>query len=480
MKLAVSARGRISSTEEAVVSTQSTGRLFYLISSSMSWSNITSDYKKQKQIEEARKQGRLAPEKDDEGNDINPHIPEYIKKAPWYLETNAPSLKHQRVDSFQHKEFNTIDDGWYSRGQFAAPAATKYREGSCTNCGSMTHKAKDCVDRPRKVGAKYTGKDIRPDEIVKRFDLDFDGKRDRWNGFQPEMYKKVMEEYEEADALRRKQLAMKLAENFMTEPDVANKKYPHEGGETVVDKEKLVDEEEEDSRIKKEKSIDPRTRVAANNLRIREDRAKYLHNLDINSAFYDPKSRSMRENPYQGMDVKADEVTFRGDNESIFTGETRDYYKLQRYAWEEYGAANIAAPSESELLFEQYKSRRSEIEKAKKKNLTNQYGGEEYMVQVPSLSVFFLLLHPISTFTSILKLNDPRALRLGQVEEYREYAPDGSLLPAYQSTIPRSKYPEDVLLNNHTTVWVRGMTEKQENGVTSVVDRHTNKHLLYW
>jgi pre-mRNA-processing factor SLU7 len=55
----------------------------------------------------------------------------------------------------------------------------------------MTHKAKDCVDRPRKIGAKFTGKDIQPDEIVKTVELDWDGKRDRWNGFQPDMYKKV-------------------------------------------------------------------------------------------------------------------------------------------------------------------------------------------------------------------------------------------------------------------------------------------------
>lgn len=32
-------------------------------------------------------------------------------------------------------------------------------------------------------------------------------------------------------------------------------------------------------------------------LRIREDRPVYLENLDPNSAFYDPKSRTMRENP---------------------------------------------------------------------------------------------------------------------------------------------------------------------------------------
>jgi pre-mRNA-processing factor SLU7 len=83
---------------------------------------------------------------------------------------------------------------------------------------------------------------------------------------------------------------------------------------------------------------DPRAVVAATNLRSREDTAKYLHNLDIDSAHYDPKSRSMRENPYAGTDLAPEEMPFRGDNESIFTGDTREFYHLQRYAWEQYGA----------------------------------------------------------------------------------------------------------------------------------------------
>ena len=33
------------------------------------------------------------------------------------------------------------------------------------------------------------------------------------------------------------------------------------------------------------------------NLRIREDTAKYLRNLDVDSAYYDPKTRTMRGNP---------------------------------------------------------------------------------------------------------------------------------------------------------------------------------------
>lgn len=38
-------------------------------------------------------------------------------------------------------------------------------------------------------------------------------------------------------------------------------------------------------------------RVTVRNLRLREDTPKYLRNLALDSAFYDPKSRSMRLNP---------------------------------------------------------------------------------------------------------------------------------------------------------------------------------------
>ena len=54
------------------------------------------EFKKAKVIEEARKAGTLPAEIDEEGREINPHIPQYIAQAPWYLSSNAPSLKHQR------------------------------------------------------------------------------------------------------------------------------------------------------------------------------------------------------------------------------------------------------------------------------------------------------------------------------------------------------------------------------------------------
>ena len=47
-------------------------------------------------------------------------------------------------------------------------------------------------------------------------------------------------------------------------------------------------------------NFDTKRRITVRNLRIREDTAKYLRNLNPNSAYYDPKTRSMRENPYAG------------------------------------------------------------------------------------------------------------------------------------------------------------------------------------
>lgn len=40
------------------------------------------DYKKAKELEEARKAGTAPPEVDEDGNAVNPHIPSYIANAP--------------------------------------------------------------------------------------------------------------------------------------------------------------------------------------------------------------------------------------------------------------------------------------------------------------------------------------------------------------------------------------------------------------
>ena len=45
------------------------------------------------------------------------------------------------------------------------------------------------------------------------------------------------------------------------------------------------------ARVQEVKSFSSKGKASVRDLRIREDTAKYLLNLDVESAFYDPKSR---------------------------------------------------------------------------------------------------------------------------------------------------------------------------------------------
>lgn len=189
----------------------------------------------------------------------------------------------------------------------------------------MTHKVKECTERPRKVGARWNGKDIQADEVLQDFSLDYEGKHDRWNGYDPSTHQDLMErksnyksqslmsEYELAELERRRKRKEQELDKFKTEPDQDQSRYPSgtdaTGGlkkvDTLVDSDSDSDDEQDEEKAEflenGEGSVpvkkDPKTRTIVRNLRIREDTAKYLKNLDLNSAFYDPKSRSMKENP---------------------------------------------------------------------------------------------------------------------------------------------------------------------------------------
>ena len=114
------------------------------------------------------------------GTDINPHMPQYIIKAPWYLNQTEPSLKHQKAQSEVEKPPITIGT---LKGIIEERQIYKFRKGACVNCGSITHSVKECCERPRKVGAKHTKSNFKPDEFIYELPLDYEGKRDRWKNY---------------------------------------------------------------------------------------------------------------------------------------------------------------------------------------------------------------------------------------------------------------------------------------------------------
>lgn len=67
-------------------------------------------FRKKKELEEARKAGRAPLEVDEYGQEINPHIPQFIAKAPWYIDSGAPGLKHQHNRNLKRSEITKEAD----------------------------------------------------------------------------------------------------------------------------------------------------------------------------------------------------------------------------------------------------------------------------------------------------------------------------------------------------------------------------------
>ncbi|WOL18966.1 pre-mRNA-splicing factor SLU7 [Canna indica] len=396
------------------------------------------DHRKQLELEEARKAGLAPAEVDEDGKEINPHIPQYMSSAPWYLNAERPSLKHQR----KWKSDPNYTKSWYDRGA-KIYQADRYRKGACENCGAMTHDKQSCMERPRKLGAKWTSLHIAPDEKIETFELDYDGKRDRWNGFDASTYARVVDQYAARDEARRKYLKeqqLKKLEEKNNKKDGVDSGSEEKNNEDDDDNDDLrvdeakVDESKQMDFAKVEKRV--RTTGGGStgtvrNLRIREDTAKYLLNLDVNSAYYDPKTRSMREDPLPDSDPN--EKFYEGDNPNRMSGQALDFNQLNIHAWEAFGKGQDihmqAAPSQAELLYKNFKVNKEKLKGRTKDTIMEKYGNaasEEAL---------------------------PRELLLGQSEREVEYDRAGRIIKGQETSLPRSKYEEDVYINNHTTVW---------------------------
>lgn len=292
--------------------------------------------------------------KKNEGSERNEYIPSFIAKKPFYVDGDEDDyLEHQRLQSQQKDPVATAK--WYDRGK-TSTAATKYRKGACENCGSLTHKAKDCLERKRKLGAKWTGKNIAADEVVEDIKLGWDAKRDRWNGYDVKQFEEVIEDFQNRD----------------------DSKYE----ETEV-------------------------QSTSRNLRLREDTASYLRNLDADT--YDPKTRTAEE----GFERAS--------------GDAADFERAQIYAWEtqERGDKDKlhlqANPTAGEVARKRKAEEELTAKEAKKKSLLEAYGDQ--------------------------KVGKPLALAN---EAYTEYDDRGRIKGEKRE---KSMYAEDVFNNNHTSVW---------------------------
>ena len=343
------------------------------------------------------------------------------------------------------KEFTPMD--MTLKHGVTSKSATRFRKGACENCGSITHKKIQCVERPRKIGCKYTGADIAPDEIVPNvIDFDFEAKRDRWSNYDVSDHHVAVEEHEKLEVEKRRQKLQQLdqaaaAKALARAAKDASGEPTSEKAAAVLDSDdsSVSDGEAEEKYAEEAEMVgskfDAKARFTVRNLRIREDRAKYLHNLDPESAHYDPKTRTMRSNPNAGTEAAHNNPigAFQGDNFLRFSGEVSSIAAKQVFAWDaaDHGAdVHIQAePTKMELLHRTFTAKREGFKEVQNASILEKYGGSEYL-KAP-----------------------PKELLLAQSEIYVVYAKTGKIINgAVLKSVP-SRYEEDTHPLNHTSVW---------------------------
>ena len=180
------------------------------------------------------------------------------------------------------------------------------------------------MERPRQRGAKWTNLHIAPDEKLQELKgRSWDAKRDRWNGYEPSIYAKVIEKHERLENMRKEKKNKEEVE----------RRYKEAKEEEKSDDEDKIDDAQDAGFGEVKKRVRTTAGGASGsvrNLRIREDTAKYLLNLDPNSAHYDPKSRSMREDPNPTKPMS--EKTFAGDNFIRQSGEYQGWQALNLHS----------------------------------------------------------------------------------------------------------------------------------------------------
>ncbi|KXJ94115.1 pre-mRNA-splicing factor SLU7 [Microdochium bolleyi] len=337
----------------------------------------------------------------------NTYIPSFISKRPFYAvdgDETTDYLEHQRLQ----KPKDDDKTKWYDRGKKLGPAATKFRKGACENCGAMTHKTKECLSRPRAKGARWTGKDIQADDVVQEVQLSWDAKRDRWNGYDPKEYRQTMENYKQMEDLRLQAMGKNKAPDDEDEDADAGEKYAEE-----------VDMGKHQS-------------TATRQLRIREDTAKYLLNLDLESAKYDPKTRRIVDagaTHDKAAQLFAEEGFLRG------SGEAETFERAQQYAWEKQEKSGDtsqhmqANPTAGEFFRKKEKEEAEKKRAAQLKALEDKYGS--------------------STQTMPAALRETMVTESEQFVEYDE----AGLIKGAPRAVAKSKYPEDVFPNNHTSIF---------------------------
>lgn len=187
-------------------------------------------------------------------------LPHYISQVPWYVNQgnqknidSRPSTSNFKFIANNNKlnnKYNTKSEDTTLSHQMltssdkeklpitvstirgvSSVVNKKFKKGACENCGATTHTKKFCFERPRAKEAKFTGENIQNDEFIIERELDYDAKHDIWDGYDPEVQRKYILEYQYAQEQKLKAQLEELEK--IEKEDLIKLKKSYENGENL-------------------------------------------------------------------------------------------------------------------------------------------------------------------------------------------------------------------------------------------------------
>lgn len=343
-----------------------------------------------KQLDEYRKFG-LAPLAVDcvSGAEISPHIPQTLTSTPWYLENylvarpsdsaaggavaptivNGPTLEHQR--NIFAKDDTVVEDR--VEKTVVINQAKKYRPGACENCGSMTHKKKECTERPRAVGAKFSNSNIAPDVVTLVMTTKSAGTVNGVKGAQTTVTVSTSASATNQDVSSFEQRRYRNT-TLAGDAEYEESWKQHQAADTTgAERKRPRDEGSDDDEHERGKKVELAKAMtstsATSTRRVGMNLPKYLINTE-SKTLYDASTGSMRANPNESLlkdaEASADaplpilNSSFMGDNLSNYGGDYAAYNRAQLQLLQDERISGVL-PSALELL------RREEQEAIKRK-----------------------------------------------------------------------------------------------------------------
>ena len=99
--------------------------------------------------------------------------------------------------------------------------------------------------------------------------------------------------------------------------------------------------------------------------------------MDVNSAHYDPKTRTMRANPYEHTGLDTTAVPFAGDNFVRYNGDVVDIAQRQVFAWDATSKGEElhaqADPTLAEKMYKRFQDKRENFKATQQKSVLEKY-----------------------------------------------------------------------------------------------------------